>query len=47
VTTFGLAEDGVGLGETSANAPADAVTQTEAQIEKIIAGEIEIPEEVG
>jgi basic membrane protein A and related proteins len=47
VTTFGLAEDGVGLGETSTNAPADAVTQTEAQVEKIIAGEIEIPEEVG
>ena len=47
VTTFGLEEDGVGLGETSANAPADAVEQTRAQIEKIIAGEIEIPETVG
>jgi basic membrane protein A len=47
VTTFGLAEDGVGLGETSANAPEDAVSQTEAQIEKVIAGEVEIPETVG
>ena len=46
VTVFGLKEDGVGLGKTSPNAPADAVNQTKAQIEKIIAGEVEIPEEV-
>ena len=47
VTSFGLAEDGVGLGDTSPNAPAEAVSETEAQVEKIKAGEIEIPEEVG
>ena len=46
VTVFGLAEEGVGLGETSPNAPADAVEKTKAQIDKIVAGEIEIPEEV-
>jgi basic membrane protein A len=47
VTTFGLAEEGVGLGETSPNAPADAVEQTEAQVEKVANGEVEIPETVG
>src|SRR3712207_1031789 len=46
VTSFGLAEDGVGLGETSPNAPADAVSETEAQIERITGGEVQIPEEV-
>ncbi|MGH3024186.1 MAG: BMP family lipoprotein [Gaiellaceae bacterium] len=46
VSVFGLAEEGVGLGETSANAPADAVAETEAQIDAIVAGEIEIPETV-
>ena len=46
VTVFGLKEDGVGLGKTSPDAPADAVEQTKAQIPKIIAGEIEIPEVV-
>jgi basic membrane protein A len=47
VTTFGLAEDGVGLGETSPDAPADAVEQTKAQIDKIVAGEVQIPDTVG
>jgi basic membrane protein A len=46
INSFGLEQDGVGLGKTSPNAPADAVDQTKAQIEKILAGEIEIPEEV-
>jgi basic membrane protein A len=46
-SVFGLAEDGVGLGTISPNAPQDAVDQTEAQKQKIIDGEIEIPEEVG
>jgi basic membrane protein A len=46
VTSFGLAEDGVGLGKTSPNAPAAAVEETKAQIDKIVNGEIEIPEEV-
>jgi basic membrane protein A and related proteins len=46
VTSFGLAEDGVGLGEVSANAPEGVEDETRAQIEKITAGEIEIPETV-
>ena len=46
VSVFGLAEEGVGLGETSPNAPADAVAETEAQIDPIVAGEVEIPETV-
>jgi basic membrane protein A and related proteins len=46
VTVFGLKEDGVGLGKTSPNAPPDAVEKTKAQIDKIVAGEIEIPETV-
>jgi len=45
-TTFGLAEDGVGLGETSPKAPQDAVERAEAQKQKIIDGEIEIPDTV-
>jgi basic membrane protein A len=44
VSPFGLAEEGVGLGETSPNAPADAVSDTEAQVDPIINGEIEIPD---
>jgi basic membrane protein A and related proteins len=47
VTTFGLEDDGVGLGDTSKNAPADAVEQTEAQVDKIVGGEVEIPDTVG
>jgi basic membrane protein A len=46
VSPFGLAEEGVGLGETSPNAPADAVADTEAQIDPIVNGEIEIPDTV-
>jgi basic membrane protein A len=44
VSLFGLAEDGVGLGEFSPNAPQDAIDQTQAQIDAIIAGEVEIPD---
>jgi basic membrane protein A and related proteins len=46
VTVFGLAEDGVGLGEVSPDVPQDVLDQVEAQREMIINGEIEIPEEV-
>jgi basic membrane protein A and related proteins len=46
VTTFGLAEDGVGLGEFSPNAPQEAIDETMAQAELVIAGEVEIPETV-
>ncbi|HSJ95315.1 MAG TPA: BMP family ABC transporter substrate-binding protein [Gaiellaceae bacterium] len=45
-TIYGLAEDGVGMGETSANAPQEAVDEALAQVDAIIAGEIEIPETV-
>src|SRR5918996_885907 len=44
VTLFGLAEDGVGLGEFSPNAPQEAIDETLAQVDPIVAGEIEIPE---
>jgi basic membrane protein A and related proteins len=46
VRSFGLAEDGVGLGEFSPNAPQEAVDETMAQAELVIAGEVEIPETV-
>jgi basic membrane protein A len=47
VTSFGLAEDGVGLGEVSANAPEGVEDETRAQIDKVTGGEVEIPETVG
>jgi basic membrane protein A len=47
VTVFGLAEGGVGLGETSPNVDQALVDQTEEQIQKIIDGEIEIPDTFG
>ena len=46
-TVFGLAEDGVGLGEVSPDVDQSLIDQVEAQREKSINGEIEIPEEVG
>ena len=46
VSTFGLAEDGVGLGEFSPNAPQEAVEEAQAQIDPIVNGEVEIPETV-
>jgi len=45
-SVFGLAEDGVGLGEVSPDIDQGLVDQVEAQKQKIIDGEIEIPEEV-
>ena len=44
VTLFGLAEDGVGLGEFSPNAPQEAVDETLAQVDGIVSGEIEVPD---
>jgi basic membrane protein A len=46
LTVFGLAEDGVGLGEVSPDVPQDVLDQVEEQRQRIIDGEIEIPEEV-
>jgi basic membrane protein A len=44
VTLFGLAEEGVGLGEFSPNAPQEAIDETLAQIPSIVDGTIEVPE---
>jgi basic membrane protein A and related proteins len=44
VTLFGLAEEGVGLGEFSPNAPQDAIDATLEQIPGIVDGTIEVPE---
>ena len=41
---FGLAEDGVGLGEFSPNAPQEAIDEALAQVDGIISGEIEVPD---
>ena len=46
VTLFGLAEEGVGLGEFSPDAPQEAIDETLAQVDAIVNGEIEIPETV-
>jgi basic membrane protein A len=45
-SVFGLAEDGVGLGKVSPKVSQDLVDQVEAQKQKIIDGEIEIPDTV-
>jgi basic membrane protein A len=44
VTLFGLAEDGVGLGEFSPDAPQEAVDEALAQVDGIVSGEIEVPD---
>jgi len=44
VTLFGLAEEGVGLGEFSPNAPQEAIDETLAQVPLIIDGTIEVPD---
>jgi basic membrane protein A and related proteins len=44
VTLFGLAEEGVGLGEFSPNAPQDAIDATLEQIPGIVDGTIEVPD---
>ncbi len=46
VTVFGLEQDGVGLGKTSPNAPKNAVDETKAQVDTVVAGEVKIPETV-
>jgi len=43
VVTYGLAEEGVGLGSVSSEVPPDMVEQTEALIPQVTSGEIEIP----
>jgi basic membrane protein A len=46
VTLFGLAEEGVGLGEFSPNAPQEAIDEALAQIDGIVSGETEVPETI-
>jgi basic membrane protein A len=44
VTLFGLAEEGVGLGEFSPNAPQEAIDEALAQIPAIVDGSITVPD---
>jgi basic membrane protein A len=46
VTTFGLAEDGVGLGETSPDVPQEVLDTVEEFQQRIISGELTLPETV-
>ncbi len=45
-TTLGLAEDGVGLGKISPDAPREIVTRVEARAKEVQAGSVDIPEQV-
>ena len=47
VTTFGLAEDGVGLGKVSSQVPQDTLDKVDEYKQKILNGEIQIPDTVG
>ena len=47
VTTFGLAEDGVGLGKVSSEVPQDILDKVDEYKQKILNGEIQIPDTVG
>lgn len=46
VSLFGLAEEAVGLGEFSPNAPQEAVDEALAQVDGVVSGEIEVPETI-
>jgi basic membrane protein A len=46
VTVFGLAEDAVGLGETSPEVPQEVLDTTEEFKQRIISGELTLPEKV-
>jgi basic membrane protein A len=47
VTTFGLAEDGVALGKVSSEVPQSTLDTVEEYKQKILNGEIQIPDTVG
>jgi basic membrane protein A and related proteins len=47
VTTFGLAEDGVGLGTLSPDVPADVQSQVDDIKQQILDGSLEIPDTLG
>ena len=46
VTTFGLAEDGVALGKVSSEVPQDVLDTVEEYKQKILDGELDIPDTV-
>jgi basic membrane protein A len=46
VTTFGLAEDGVALGKVSSEVPQDVLDTAEEYKQKILDGELDIPDTV-
>jgi basic membrane protein A len=46
VTTFGLAEDGVALGKVSSEVPQDVIDTVNQYKQKIIDGDIDIPDTV-
>jgi basic membrane protein A and related proteins len=47
VTTFGLAEDGVGLGKVSSEVPQDVIDQADQYKQQILDGSLQIPDKVG
>lgn len=46
VTTFGLAEDGVGLGEVSPDVPQEVLDKVEEIKQRILSGDLELPDTV-
>jgi basic membrane protein A len=46
VTTFGLAEEGVGLGKVSPDVPQEVLDQVEQIQQRILSGELQLPETV-
>jgi basic membrane protein A len=47
VTSFGLAEDGVGLGKVSSEVPQDVVDKAEEFKQQILDGSLQVPDKVG
>jgi basic membrane protein A len=47
VTTFGLSDDGVGLGKVSSKVPQDVLDQVDQFKQKILDGSLQIPDTVG
>ena len=46
MTTFGLADDGVALGKVSSEVPQDVIDTVDEYKQKIIDGELDIPDTV-
>jgi basic membrane protein A len=47
VTSFGLAEDGVGLGKVSSEVPQDVIDKADEYKQQILDGSLKIPDTVG